>query len=268
MTNLGFQDPRATEQRNPRTERIDVASSLEIVDLMNGEDATVAGVVRGERERIAAAIDLIVEAFRARGADGIHAPQGRHRDQAGPQHADDGGDDPAGEGLRQPHGGPGRLERQAARPRRADRDGVLWGESRGSARGDHGGGRERQARDRDGASQGQRRRGAPAARGGRRLRPSRRRRSARRDAMSDTLAVGVMSGTSLDGISTALVRLRDGAGGAELVAFRQEPYSSAERGAIIDAMARGTPKDVAFLHVALGVRLAAGGLRLRVQGWG
>src|SRR6266480_3163689 len=67
MTNLGFRDPRATEQRNPRTERIDVASSLEIVDLMNGEDATVAGVVRGERERIAAAIDLIVEAFRAGG---------------------------------------------------------------------------------------------------------------------------------------------------------------------------------------------------------
>src|SRR6266516_7059474 len=64
MTNLGFQDPRATEQRNPRTERIDVASSLEIVDLMNGEDATVAGIVRGERERIARAIDLIVDAIR------------------------------------------------------------------------------------------------------------------------------------------------------------------------------------------------------------
>jgi 1,6-anhydro-N-acetylmuramate kinase len=68
-----------------------------------------------------------------------------------------------------------------------------------------------------------------------------------------TLAVGVMSGTSLDGISTALVRLGDGK--AELVAFRQEPYSAAERGAIIDAIARGTPKDVAFLHVALGERL-------------
>src|SRR5437667_3111489 len=67
MTNLGFRDPRATEQRNPRSERIDVASSLEIVDLMNGQEATVAGVVRGERERISAAIDLIVEAFRAGG---------------------------------------------------------------------------------------------------------------------------------------------------------------------------------------------------------
>src|SRR5207247_6826913 len=42
-----------------------------------------------------------------------------------------------------------------------------------------------------------------------------------------TLAVGVMSGTSLDGISTALVRLDDGKGGAELVAFRQEPYWAA-----------------------------------------
>src|SRR2546427_11385891 len=67
MTNRDFSDLRATEQRNPRTERIDVASSLEIVDLMNGEDATVAKVVRGERERIAAAIELIVAAFRAGG---------------------------------------------------------------------------------------------------------------------------------------------------------------------------------------------------------
>jgi len=67
MTNRDFSDPRATEQRNRRTERIDVASSLEIVDLMNGEDATVAKVVHGERDRIAAAIELIVAAFRAAG---------------------------------------------------------------------------------------------------------------------------------------------------------------------------------------------------------
>jgi len=69
MTNRppDFADPRPTEQRNPRTERIDVASSLEIVDLMNAEDATVAGIVRGERERIARAIDLIVNAFQTGG---------------------------------------------------------------------------------------------------------------------------------------------------------------------------------------------------------
>jgi N-acetylmuramic acid 6-phosphate (MurNAc-6-P) etherase len=41
MTAPGHQDPRLTEQRNPRTERIDVASSLEIADLLAGEDARV-----------------------------------------------------------------------------------------------------------------------------------------------------------------------------------------------------------------------------------
>src|SRR5712664_896028 len=67
MPKPDFHDPRSTEQRKRSTERIDVASSLEIVDLMNAEDASIAGVVRGERERIAQAIDLLVEAFRAGG---------------------------------------------------------------------------------------------------------------------------------------------------------------------------------------------------------
>lgn len=67
MTNRDFSDPRATEQRNPRSEKIDVASSLEIVDIMNGEDATIAAVVHGQREQIARAIDLIVEAFKGGG---------------------------------------------------------------------------------------------------------------------------------------------------------------------------------------------------------
>jgi len=67
MTNRDFHDPRATEQRNPRSERIDVALSLEIVDIMNAEDARVAGVVQGQREQIARAIDLIVAAFKAGG---------------------------------------------------------------------------------------------------------------------------------------------------------------------------------------------------------
>src|SRR5947208_3272222 len=67
MSKPDFRDPRSTEQRNPNTERIDVALSLEIVDLMNAEDASIAGVVRGERERIAKGIDLLVEAFRAGG---------------------------------------------------------------------------------------------------------------------------------------------------------------------------------------------------------
>jgi N-acetylmuramic acid 6-phosphate etherase len=61
------QDPRLTEQRNPRTERIDGASTLEIVDLINAEDALVAPAVRLERERIARAIDLAVAAFQGGG---------------------------------------------------------------------------------------------------------------------------------------------------------------------------------------------------------
>jgi N-acetylmuramic acid 6-phosphate etherase len=62
-----FGDPRPTEQRNPRTERIDVASSLEIVDLLNAEDRTVAAAVLAERESIARTIDLVVAAFAAGG---------------------------------------------------------------------------------------------------------------------------------------------------------------------------------------------------------
>jgi len=80
--------------------------------------------------------------------------------------------------------------------------------------------------------------------------------------VTEALAVGLMSGTSLDGVSTALVRLTADPPGATLVAFRQEPYSAVERGSIIDAMARGTPKELAFLHVALGERFAGAVLSL------
>jgi N-acetylmuramic acid 6-phosphate etherase len=62
-----FHDLRLTEQRNPRTERIDVAGTQEIVDLINGEDAGVAAAVGREREAIARAVDLVVAAFRAGG---------------------------------------------------------------------------------------------------------------------------------------------------------------------------------------------------------
>ena len=83
--------------------------------------------------------------------------------------------------------------------------------------------------------------------------------------MTEVLAVGLMSGTSLDGVSTALVRLEADPPKATLVAFRQEPYGAAERGAIIDAMARGTPRDLAFLHVALGERFAGAVLSLLAE---
>ena len=62
-----FLDPRRTEQRNPRTARIDVATSLEIVDLINAEDRTVPDAVARCREELARAIDLAVAAFRRGG---------------------------------------------------------------------------------------------------------------------------------------------------------------------------------------------------------
>ena len=87
--------------------------------------------------------------------------------------------------------------------------------------------------------------------------------------MTTRLAVGLMSGTSLDGVSTALVRLADDPvprlPDAQLVAFRQEPYTAAERGQIIDTIARGGSKELALLHVALGERFAGAVLELLAQ---
>jgi N-acetylmuramic acid 6-phosphate etherase len=49
-----------TEARNPKTLGIDLLSSLEIVTLINAEDARVAQAVRHELANIAAAVDAIV----------------------------------------------------------------------------------------------------------------------------------------------------------------------------------------------------------------
>ncbi len=58
---------RLTEQRNPRSARIDALSTLEIVDLINAEDRMVAQAVAEERREIGRCIDLVVECFRAGG---------------------------------------------------------------------------------------------------------------------------------------------------------------------------------------------------------
>jgi N-acetylmuramic acid 6-phosphate etherase len=63
MENRRSLDSRLTEQRNPRSMRIDQLSTLEVVDLINAEDRMVAEAVGEEREAIARTIDLVVEAF-------------------------------------------------------------------------------------------------------------------------------------------------------------------------------------------------------------
>jgi N-acetylmuramic acid 6-phosphate etherase len=63
-------DPLAhalTEQRNPASERLDTLSAIEIVDLMNSQDALVAPAVQKAREALARAIEAVVEAFRGGG---------------------------------------------------------------------------------------------------------------------------------------------------------------------------------------------------------
>ncbi|HUF49826.1 MAG TPA: N-acetylmuramic acid 6-phosphate etherase [Longimicrobiales bacterium] len=63
MGNRRSVDSRLTEQRNPRSMRIDQLSTLEIVELINAEDRMVAEAVREESEEIAHAIDIAVDCF-------------------------------------------------------------------------------------------------------------------------------------------------------------------------------------------------------------
>jgi N-acetylmuramic acid 6-phosphate etherase len=60
-------DPRITEQRNPRTANIDLASPIEIVDLIASEDARVSEAVRSQREPIARALEEAETTFRRGG---------------------------------------------------------------------------------------------------------------------------------------------------------------------------------------------------------
>lgn len=69
------------------------------------------------------------------------------------------------------------------------------------------------------------------------------------------LAIGIMSGTSLDGIDAALVRIHK-ADRVELVRFHTESYSSRFRDSIRQAIREGKARDLAVLNVELGERFA------------
>ena len=56
-----------TEKRNRATRDIDRRSTLEIVDIINAEDAKVVPAVRKERKRIAKAAEIIADSFRRGG---------------------------------------------------------------------------------------------------------------------------------------------------------------------------------------------------------
>ena len=60
-------DPRTTERRNPRTASIDLASALEIAEVINSEDRLVPEAVATQMKQIAQAIEFAEQAFRAGG---------------------------------------------------------------------------------------------------------------------------------------------------------------------------------------------------------
>ena len=57
----------ATEGVNPETQSIDTCTTEEMVELINRQDALVAGAVGAERAHIARAVDLIYGCFRRGG---------------------------------------------------------------------------------------------------------------------------------------------------------------------------------------------------------
>jgi anhydro-N-acetylmuramic acid kinase len=76
--------------------------------------------------------------------------------------------------------------------------------------------------------------------------------------MSDGIYVGLMSGTSLDGISAAVVRIADAGGHLEheLLGFTLTEYTPAQRERLASAMQRGTADEYCRLGFALGDWLA------------
>jgi hypothetical protein len=51
-----IRDARVTERRNPRSASIDLATPLEIVDIITAEDAGVVPAVAAQRQALAAAV--------------------------------------------------------------------------------------------------------------------------------------------------------------------------------------------------------------------
>jgi anhydro-N-acetylmuramic acid kinase len=74
--------------------------------------------------------------------------------------------------------------------------------------------------------------------------------------MSDVF-IGLMSGTSLDGISAAAVRFGEKSGRmhAELIAYRSFPYSAEQRSRLLAAMQKGTAAEYTRLAFDLGAWL-------------
>jgi anhydro-N-acetylmuramic acid kinase len=81
-----------------------------------------------------------------------------------------------------------------------------------------------------------------------------------------SLVVGLMSGTSLDGMDAALVRFR-GPTRAELLDFVHRPYDAGERARLAAAIEGGTPRSLALLHAEVA-EWAAEAVQVLLEGAG
>lgn len=79
------------------------------------------------------------------------------------------------------------------------------------------------------------------------------------DTPGTVLAAGLMSGTSLDGLTAALVRISESSGAfrAELVGHQTLEYGPDDRTRIAGAIERGGAREMALLHQDLGAWSAA-----------
>ena len=86
--------------------------------------------------------------------------------------------------------------------------------------------------------------------------------------MSSGVVVGLMSGTSLDGISAAVARFRDASDGridVELLAYSSRSYTPAQRTRLTAALGGGTPSEYCRLNFELGGWLADAAIEVMAE---
>jgi anhydro-N-acetylmuramic acid kinase len=82
------------------------------------------------------------------------------------------------------------------------------------------------------------------------------------------VVVGLMSGTSLDGISAAVARFRDSADGridVDLLAYTSRSYTPAQRSRLSAALGAGTPAEYCRLNFDLGAWLADAAIEVMAE---